>query len=135
VSADWIRSRSTRELTVLAPTHEGLYREVTEAIGGLLGIAAEENDRGSADRLPVQVRAAAGAVLLAGYVEDLLYLIEIERFAPVRLERLVIDSDRLRAAVSGWNGDWSVTVGAVTGATVRYDGSRRQWRATVRFPG
>jgi hypothetical protein len=85
------------------------------------------------DRVPVMVRATKARSLLGEYLQDLLYLVEVERFAPVRLERLVIQEDRLRAALSGWTGEWSIGLRGVLSADVHHERAAGVWRATVQF--
>jgi hypothetical protein len=131
--ADWVSGGSRLGLWALASSEEELYRDMTTAVASRVERPAEPRGDLLPDRVPVMVRATATRSLLGEYLEDLLYLVEIERFAPVRLERLVIQEDRLRAAVSGWTGDWSIGVRGVLSADVHHEDAAGIWRATVQF--
>jgi hypothetical protein len=89
-------------------------------------------DEATPDRLPVLARETEQAPLIQGFLDDLLYLAEVENFAALRLERIHLDGDRLRAAVSGCTGGVEPLVGRVESAGARCDGDGT-WRAVLRF--
>jgi SHS2 domain-containing protein len=59
---------------------------------------------GDLDRVPILVEAADAETLVPGFLDDLLFLAEVEHFAVERVERLQLDGFNLRAAVSGRTG-------------------------------
>jgi hypothetical protein len=133
LSADWVWGGGGLGLRAVATSEEELYRDMTAAVASRVERPAQPRRDPLPDRVPVMVRATAARSLLGEYLEDLLYLVEIERFAPVRLERLVIQDDRLRAALSGWTGDWSIGLRGVRSADVRHEDAAGVWRASVQF--
>jgi hypothetical protein len=127
VSITWSDRDGDRELRILAPTQERLFQELTTAFAELV----EGTEEGSPDRLPVLVEAAEGTSLAGEFVDDLLYLASVESFAAARLERLQINGNRLRAAVSGTTGPLTPPATYVQRSETRYDPSRRRWSATI----
>jgi hypothetical protein len=127
VSVHWRRRDGARELHISAATPALVFEATTQAFGEL--IPATED--GVPDRLPVLVRATEPAALIGAFVDDLLYLAEVECFAAVRLERVLIDGRALRAAVSGWSGAAQPLVTCVLSSEFGYDPASGAWRATL----
>jgi SHS2 domain-containing protein len=91
---------ATDELQAEGSTLEEVFAAAAAAVGSLI---AGQGD-GEADRLPMLVESPDIGTLLGDFLDDLLYLSEIEHFAVERVERLELDGSSLRAAVSGRTG-------------------------------
>jgi SHS2 domain-containing protein len=88
-----------RELVLEGATLEEVLAAAAVAVGAQLA-----PDEGEPDRVPILVKSPDVSSLLRGFIEDILYLAEIERFAVDRVERIQVDGGQLRAAVSGRTG-------------------------------
>jgi SHS2 domain-containing protein len=128
MAARWLERDGERELQITAASQEALFERLTRAFGELV-----DGAEGVPDRVPVLVGATDRVSLIGAFVDDLLYLADVESFLATRLERLDIDGLSLRAAVSGWTGCAQPLLGCVQAADMRYDPTRRDWRATVVF--
>jgi SHS2 domain-containing protein len=129
VAIRWVEGEDALELHIEAATQEQLYEEATVAFGELVAGA----EHGSSDRLPVLVQATEPTSLIAEFLNDLIYLAVAEGFAAARLERLSLDGNRLRAAVSGRTGPVEPLVGRVESSGPRHDRAVGTWSCTVRF--
>src|ERR1700754_911800 len=113
------------EVAIEASSLEEVFAQAVIAIGEVLEDGGAESTE---DRLPVLVRAAGVASLLADFLADLLELAGHESFAAGRVERLHIDDRQVRAALSGRTGAVTVDPGvAVRALDVERRGER--WRA------
>lgn len=124
----WLERGGERELQITAATQEALFVDLTRAFGELV-----DGTGGTPDRVPVLVGATDRVSLIGAFVDDLLYLADVESFTATRLERLHIDRLSLRAAVSGWTGCAPPLLGCVQASDMRYDPTSGGWRATVVF--
>jgi SHS2 domain-containing protein len=116
-------------LHVAAATQSELFEASTAAFAELVVGGGSQTP----DRMPVLVQASAHSSLVGEFIDDLLYLADVEQFVATRLERIEIDGDRLRAAVSGWTGEIELLVGSVEHPGTRSVRSGGGWRATVAF--
>lgn len=128
MAARWLERDGELELQIIASTQEALFEHLTRAFGELV-----EGSEGVPDRVPVLVRATDRVSLIGAFVDDLLYLADVESFTATRLERLHIDGLSLRAAVSGLTGCTQPLLGCVRASDMRYDPAGEGWRATVVF--
>ena len=87
------------ELCAEGSTLEELLSSAAVAVGALVQDAG-----GEPDRVPMLVESEDVESLLTGFLDDLLYLVEVEHFAVERVERLELDGTNLRAALSGRTG-------------------------------
>jgi SHS2 domain-containing protein len=117
------------ELHVAAATQSELFEAATAAFSRLIVSGGSETP----DRMPVLVQATRGSSLIGEFMDDLLYLADVEQFAARRLERIEIDGDRLRAAVSGWTGELELLVGSVEHAGTGSAQADGGWSAMVSF--
>jgi SHS2 domain-containing protein len=130
-SSAWVERGDLRELHVRAPSVEQVFAGAAVALGRAL--AGEEP--GAPDRLPILVEAPDLPALLVEFLDDVVYLAVVERFAARRVERLSIEGTRLRAAVSGQTGP---TRPAVTAVRLERSGLERDgedWVARVLLRG
>jgi SHS2 domain-containing protein len=128
MAAHWLEREGKRELQITADTQEALFVHLTRAFGELVDRA-----EGVPDRVPVLVGATDLGSLIGAFVDDLLYLADVEGFTATRLERVRIEGLSLRAAVSGWTECAQPLLGCVQASDVRYDPTGGGWRATVVF--
>jgi SHS2 domain-containing protein len=128
MAIQWLERDGGRELRITADTQEALFGHLTRAFGELV-----DGTGGVPDRVPMLVGAVDRASLIGAFVDDLLYLADVESFTATRLERLHIDGLSLRAAVSGWTGCVQPLFGSVQASDMGYDQERGGWRATVVF--
>lgn len=129
MGAKWHRREDRLELTLSTNSEEGLFEAMAAAFPELVHRLGD----GLPDRLPVLIRAYPPASLLREFVEDLLYLVEVEHFTTSQLERLRLDGTRLRAAVSGSTGPAELRAAHVRSLEIRYDPGSNRWRATLNF--
>jgi SHS2 domain-containing protein len=91
---------TTHELIAEGATLGELLSAAATAVGDLVAY----DDEGVPDRVPILVESVDLDSLVPDFLDDLLYLAEIEHFAIDRVERLDLDGSNLRAAVSGRTG-------------------------------
>lgn len=115
------------ELELESETAEGVFQDALHAFAELLGTAdGEELER------QVSVDATDRALLLAGWLDELLFLAETEGLVPERAE-LELEDSRLRADVHGRRGAPRPLVKAVT--LHRLDLRRRNGEGGPRWTG
>jgi SHS2 domain-containing protein len=114
------------ELCVEAATEAGVFEEALAAFRSLVG-----SDGGVAARHELDLAATDRGLLLAAWLDELVFLAEVEDFVPDRVVSLALDDDRLRAAVEGRRGRPAHLVKAVTlnSLELREEGGR--WHARV----
>jgi SHS2 domain-containing protein len=121
----WAEHVGELELWVEAPGEEGVFAEALRALGELLAtngrpaerhVAAEGDDR---------------AALLAAWLEELVFLAEIEGFVPEATESLVLEPRRVRARVAGRRGTPRHLVKAVTYHRLSFERVHNGWRAVA----
>jgi SHS2 domain-containing protein len=91
---------TTHELIAEGATLGELLSAAATAVGDLVAL----DNEGVPDRVPILVESNDLDSLVPDFLDDLLYLSEIEHFAVAQVERLDLDGSYLRAAVSGWTG-------------------------------
>jgi SHS2 domain-containing protein len=97
VKLRWTEGSYSRTLSVAAPSLEQAFAGAALALCGLL----ESTEDVEPDRLPILIQAADVQALFRAFLRDVMTLVDVEKFATLRIERLDIDGLRLRAAVSG----------------------------------
>lgn len=106
----WLEHTGELELEIEAPTQPAVFSEALEALAELLGGGAA----GREELRRIAVEAADPATLLAGWLEELVFLAESEAFVAERAEEIDIAETRLAARVAGRVGDPPHLVKAVT---------------------
>jgi len=114
------------ELCVEAPTEAGVFEEVLAAFRTLV-----DSEGGVPTRHDLDVAALDRALLLVAWLDELVFLAEVEDFVPDRVVSLALEDDRLRATVEGRRGRPVQLVKAVTlnSLELREEGGR--WHARV----
>ena len=105
----WVEHTAELELEIEAPSQEEVFGEALAAFAELAG-------DGSGPRMTreLEVEADEPALLLAEWLNELVYLADAEQFVPKRIAALELGEDRLRATVEGHRGDPRPLVKAVT---------------------
>ena len=123
----WVEHTAELELQIDAPSQEGLFVDALDAFGELVGGDPE----GEPARHEVFVLSEDPAVLLAEWLEELVFLAETESFVPERLLALELDRGELRADVEGRRGRPSQLVKAVTYHGLTVEQRKDVWHARV----
>jgi SHS2 domain-containing protein len=126
VTYRWVEHTAELELEIEAAAEEEVFADALAALEELLGPAS-----GPEARREIAVGGADRPVLLAAWLEELVFLAEMERFVPERLESIELDAGGLRAAVAGRLGAPPHLVKAVTYHRLELRLDNGGWRARV----
>lgn len=96
----WVDHTGELELSLEAPTPEGVFAEAVRAVGELLDGAAS----GDPVVRTVGCRARDRAALLAAWIDELVFLAEAEGLVPQRLLQIDLDESALDASVTSHRG-------------------------------
>jgi SHS2 domain-containing protein len=124
----WVEHTSELELAIEAPTEAAVFTDALAAFAELM------RDDGSldAERWEIELRADDRAALLAEWLEELVYLADVQQFVPEHLIDLQLDAGGLRATVRGHRGEPSALVKAVTRHRLSFEADREGgWHARV----
>jgi SHS2 domain-containing protein len=121
----WIEHTGELELSIEAPTEAEVF---VDGLGALAELLGEEGGGGHA-RHEISLAAADRAVLLADWLEELVFLAETEDLVPERVERLELGDASLRAVVEGRRGGPPHLVKAVTHHGLEFRRANGRWRA------
>jgi len=123
----WVEHAAELELVIEAPTEAAVFADALTAFAELVG-------DGDADgvRHTIELEADDLGALLVDWLNELVYLAEVERFVPEHLTNLELHGTKLRATVRGRGGEPRPLVKAVTlhGAALERD-EEEGWRARV----
>ena len=126
----WIDHTGELELHVEADSERAVLEEATRALSELLH-RDEESVDGEAVTHEVTIEADDRAVLLAAWLEELVFLAETEATIPEGVRFEVLDGSGLRAHVDRRRGRPPHLVKAVTYHRLTFDPHGDGWRATV----
>lgn len=98
------------EIELEATSESALFEAALLALAELV----ESGDDGRPARHNIELAAGDGALLLAEWLSELAYLVEMEDFVPERLSAFELNGDRLSAIVEGHRGHPRHLVKAVT---------------------
>jgi SHS2 domain-containing protein len=122
----WVEHTGEVELAIEAHTEADVFAEALAALVDLLGI-----DDIAEEERAVEAAAPDRPGLLAGWLEELVFLVDAEGFEPVALRELDLGAESLRAVVAGHYGDPSPLVKAVTYHRLAFEPHGPGYRATV----
>jgi protein archease len=112
----WVEHTAEVELAIEAGDEREVFADALRALAELLG------DEGGDDQLrEVFVQAADRPALLAGWLEELVFLAETEGFLATRIARLTLTDGSVDAVVAGFIGEPPPLVKAVTYHRLRFD--------------
>ena len=116
------------ELELEAASEAGIFAAALAAFADLVA-----DGDGEPARREIELEAGAGnsALLLVDWLNELVFLAEVERFVPERVVAFEIADDRLRASVEGHLGDPRHLVKAVTLNKLRLEQAEEMWHARV----
>ena len=124
----WIEHTAELELSIEAPDEPAVFADAFDAFVELV----RDGDGPDAEQLEIEIEAESRDLLLADWLEELVFLADARGFVPGELAALSLDDGRLRALVRGYVGEPSALVKAVTrhGLAFEPDGGGG-WRASV----
>ena len=124
----WIDHTSELELAIDAPTEAAVF---ADAFAAYVELVRDEESL-ERERRKIALRSAERAMLLADWLEELVYLADTQQFVPDRLADLRLEDGALHATVRGHRGEPRALVKAVTRHRLAFepDGSGG-WHATV----
>ena len=123
----WVDHTGELELEIVAPDECAVFEDAVAALRELLEDGSHEAD----ESRELDLVAGDRATLLAEYLTELLFYAETEDFVSVRVGRLELDAERLRATVQGHRGRPPHLVKAVTYHRLSFDRAPEGWRASV----
>jgi SHS2 domain-containing protein len=115
------------ELEFDAATEAGVFAAALAAFAEF--VATDE--RGAVEGREVKLEGDYRTLLLVDWLNDLVYLAEVEQFVPERPERFELTGDRLRATVVGHRGHPRPLVKAVTLDNLRFANEGGTWHGRV----
>jgi SHS2 domain-containing protein len=132
----WVDHTGELELEIEASTEEGVFVDALAALAELLASEQEgepgvESESEPGLRRRVSVEAEDRPVLLAAWMEELLFLAENEGFEPLAVETLELGPRSARATVKGGLGHPPPLVKAVTYHRLSFAPADDGYRATV----
>lgn len=124
----WAEHTSELELRIEAPTEEAVFADALAAFAELAG----DGDGPDPEQLEIRLEADDRGLLLADWLNELVYLADSDRFVPEGLSELELEGGRLRATVRGRRGEPRPLVKAATLHGLEYEQERgRGWRARL----
>ncbi len=105
----WVEHTAELELAIEASNERGVLEEALVALAELLSATD-----GAPSSRRVVVTASDRPALLAGWIEELVFLAESEGFVPTAVDSIEFRDDGLEATVAGVIGDPPPLVKAVT---------------------
>ncbi len=106
----WIEHTGELELAIEAQSEAEIFAEALHALADLLG----EEPGGEPERRQISLAAADRAVLLAAWLDELVFLAETADLVPARIESLELGERSLEAVVAARRGRPPHLVKAVT---------------------
>lgn len=107
---EWVDHTAEVELRIEAPSEEGVFRDALAAFAELV-----EDEGGTQSAVyAIEVQAEDRPALLAEWLDELVYLADVEQFVPERVISLQLEGASLVASVHGRRGAPRPIVKAVT---------------------
>lgn len=132
---EWVEHTGELELSLGAPSPEGLFAAGAAALAELLAEHEAEADRSDAAKLALAVSVSAPdqVTLLAEWLSELAYHAESSGLVPERIDRLELAGTSLEATVAARKGTPPHLVKAVTYHRLAMWSEAGRWRARVVF--
>jgi SHS2 domain-containing protein len=96
----WVEHTGELELQIDAPTQREVFADALAAFAEIVG----DGDGDDADRRDIALEAPGRDVILADWLNELVYLADADGFVPTRLAQLELADGGLRASVRGHRG-------------------------------
>lgn len=116
------------ELALEADSEAGLFREATAAFRELVDGAESPREP---LRFAVSLGPAEPALLLVDWLDQLVFLAEVDAFVPERVSKLEVDESGVRAALDGFRGRPRHLVKGATLHDLELAREGEVWRARV----
>jgi SHS2 domain-containing protein len=123
----WMEHTAELELEIETATEEAVFTEALDALAELLG----DSSGGERVSREVDVDAAERSLLLAAWLDELVYLAEVEDLVPEAVCGLALRQRGLRATVRCRRGSPPHLVKGATYHRLRFVRSERGFEATV----
>ena len=122
----WVEHTAELELEIAASSEAAVFAEALEALAELV-----DGKNGSPVTREIELEADDRAMLLVEWLDELVYLSEVERFVPERISALELREGKLRATVEGHRGKPRHLVKAVTLHRLELGQDDDGWHARV----
>jgi SHS2 domain-containing protein len=123
----WVDHVSEVELEIEAPTEAAVFADALTALTELIG----DDCSGEREQIEIELEDEDRAGLLAGWLDELVYLADVRGFVPERLVAIELTGGTLRARVAGHRGEPRPLVKAVTRHRLELRPLESGWRARV----
>lgn len=130
MSYRWIEHTAELELEIEGPSPEAVFADALEAFAELL---SDEEPRQPSDAVSVQLALAGHdrAMLLAEWLDELVFRAETEGLIPVTVERIELGDHELTATIRGVPGTPRHLVKGVTHHRLAFERTGGGFRATL----
>jgi SHS2 domain-containing protein len=123
----WVEHTSELELLIEDTSAEAVFTEALVALGDLLS----EAPGGEAVTHEIEVGAADLPALLAAWMDELVFLAEMDGFIPERVVKIELEEGRVSAVVGGERSVPQSLIKAVTYHRLEMGRANGDWRARV----
>ena len=127
MSYRWVEHTAELELEIEAATEDGVFRDAVRALGEILA----DDRRGERVQHDLAVEGAERALLLAGCLDELVYLAETEDLVPEEIEGIALSDRGLAAIVRGHRGNPRHVVKGITYHRLAFERLDKGFRAVV----
>ena len=114
------------EVELEAESEAGIFASASAALAELVSAGT-----GAPASRDIELRADDHALLLVDWLSELVFLAEVERFVPDRVDAIEVTGDCVRATVTGRHGDPRHLVKAVTLNWLMLDQYEGTWHGRV----
>jgi SHS2 domain-containing protein len=130
VSYRWVEHTAEVELELDSATEEGVFGDALMALAELL---SEEQPAGDGVSFDVSLAGEDRALLLADWLDELVFVAETEGLVPLGIVRIELDGARLSATVIAAPGNPSPLVKGVTHHRLSFERMGERFGARVVF--
>ncbi len=127
MSYRWVEHTAELELEIEAATEDGVFRDAVRALGEILA----DDRRGERVQRDLAVESVERALLLAGCLDELVYLAETEDLVPEELDEIALSDRGLAATVRGHRGHPRPVVKGITYHRLAFERVDNGFRAVV----
>jgi SHS2 domain-containing protein len=128
VSYRWVEHTAELELELDAPTAEGVFADALVALAELL---SEDEPGGDDVSVEISLRGEDRALLLADWLDELVFVAETQSLVPVAAQRIELDARGLSATVSTFRTVPSPLVKGITHHRLAFEPGGSGFRASV----